>query len=138
MTVVATIPAYHVYYAPEAEHVAVAAWLDTCDAWDVSAAHEIRVEDTPDGLTVVYEAPCAGFSRHGRTYTRTRPCPVPPPPITTVPRPDLHGLFETHWPADFPLLSTAFLCAGCTVKPAVVPWPCPIVAAAADAVPVAA
>lgn len=140
-----TLPAYHVLYAPVPETTAVSAWFGQVGADDVSAVHEVRVEQRATRRVVVFEQP-HGFwltSRRAPTRTRVVTCEVDPPPIATPARPDLHDLLEEHWPTRFPLIDggRTMACKVCTrswkdLKPGeslhdvLASWPCPPLTAA--------
>jgi hypothetical protein len=133
-----TIPAYHVIYADVGEVTAVKEWLDANGAESVSGVHEIRVEQRATRQVIVYEAvpgwhlKAARFVDDTETHVTTMTVP-PPPSVTAAPCPDLHVLFEAHWPAEFPMIAWGVLaCGPCTRtlrEFRVVPWPCPPVAA---------
>lgn len=143
-----TLPAYHVLYAPMTEVDAVTAWFTANGIEGVISDREVRVEQRATRRVAVYEeyTPAAALalalgarrSRGATTQTRVVTLAAEPPTITTPARPDLHAVFEQHWPARFPLIdfgaNTA--CGECTHEAAattvdaMVLWPCPKATAA--------
>lgn len=150
-----TLPAFHVFYAPQAELDAVGDWLDA-NGIESSGCHPVRVEQRAARKVAVFEKPTALASlvmAMGQTSSaRARVDAVEtwvvtlatdPPVITTPDRPDLHDLFLEHWPAQFPLIDYGFrtACGACTKRARattvdkMVTWPCPEVAAHITATP---
>jgi hypothetical protein len=138
--VVWTLPAYHALYADLPEVTAVGEWAGANGAENVSAIHEVRVEQRATRRAIVFESPA---SRQDGTETWVVTLKPEPPEITTPPRPDLHGLLDEHWPARFPLIDygLSMACGKCTreakatTEAQMVSWPCPVVASAISNAP---
>ena len=140
------LPAYHALYAPLDETRLVSEWLAANDIGDLSAAHEVRVEQRAGRKAIVYEAVrlIAAGRTGAETDTKVITLSCEPPGIVTPARPDLHDLLEEHWPTRFPLIDfgQSMACGKCTrTAKATIPgqmilWPCPTVAAAIADLPV--
>lgn len=137
------LPAYHVLYAAMDEVEAVSSWFRANDIHDVSAIHDVRVEQRATRRVIVYEAPTAeaafihALSGRGSNSTETHVVTlmVEPPGISTHARSDLHDLLDKHWPSRFPLIDygARSACGHCThevhatVADEMILWPCPVV-----------
>lgn len=139
-----TLPIYHVLHAPMEEVNAVCEWFAANGINGVLTDHEVRVEQRASRRAIVYQTCTAaaswvmalgdrgGCPRNLTTETRVVTLATEPPVIAAPARPDLHGLFEQHWPARFPLVDfgVSVACghctreAGATVPAGMVLWPC--------------
>ncbi|MCX5070797.1 hypothetical protein OOJ91_33675 [Micromonospora lupini] len=141
---IVTIPAYHALYAPIEEATAVGDWLAAHGIEDAaSCVHEIRVEQRAARRVVVYQALASIVDDpQARTETSVVTLAMEPPAIATPPRPDLHQLFDDHWPTRFPLIDYGrrLACGRCSGErrsampqigssEALVVWPCSVLQA---------
>lgn len=132
------VPAYYALYAPEEETRSIREWLGANGAEDVSAVHEIRVEQRAKRRVIVFERPIRVFrpTKESATETHVVTLTVDPPVVDTPARPDLHALLDEHWPSRFLLIDfgASMACSACTrasgSRTAVVQWPCEPVAKA--------
>lgn len=100
-----TIPAYHVFYAEMAEVDAVSAWLEANSVDDVSAVHDIRVEQRATRQAFVFERPMLpGGGRGAVTETHVVTLTAAPAFPEPAARPDMPEVIDEHWPSRFPLL----------------------------------